>query len=127
MTTDLVPARITEKRLLLRLAGECFLAKNPFFFVLKKRNLLKDRYLFGKRVLFCLHNFSRPWLKHGLSQEVNVLFLGPLTFCFCKKKRLTRQKVFPHPTVGAMSVSNTLALLTLPHHFYMPFTTLFYP
>ena len=29
------------------------------------QNLLKDRYLFRKRVLFSLHNFARSWQEHG--------------------------------------------------------------
>ena len=29
------------------------------------RNMLKYWYLFGKRVLFPLHNFARSWLEHG--------------------------------------------------------------
>ena len=149
MTTDLVPADFTEKRSFLRSAKKYFLAKKAFFFSKKNiQNVLKDWYLFGKRVLFCLHDFSRAWLENGVHWEVNPL-LGPKTrisaqnsvfftgFCqwplvalgktvhftpwdqffdfsfpsysifLYKKKRLTRQKFFPHPTVGAQSASNS--------------------
>ena len=58
-----------------------------FSFLKNTRNLLKDWYLFGKRVLPSLHNFAHLWLEHGFDQEVNVLF-GPknsdfgLKICF---------------------------------------------
>ena len=44
MTTDLVLAGITEKRLFLGFAAKRFLAINPFLFFFKKStaNLLKD-------------------------------------------------------------------------------------
>ena len=38
--------------------------------------MLNDGYSFGKRVLFCLHNFSWSWLEHAWSKEVGFLF-GP--------------------------------------------------
>ena len=42
-----------------------FFVQKSIFFQKNTRNLLKDWYLFGKRVLFCLHNFSRSWPEHS--------------------------------------------------------------
>ena len=48
-----------------------FLAKNAIFPSKSTQNLPKDWYLFGKRVLFCLHNFSWSWPEHGCHMTPN--------------------------------------------------------
>ena len=51
------------------------------------QNLLKDWFLFWKRVLFCSHNFSRSWPEQGVQPEVfflawNIGFLAQKSdFC----------------------------------------------
>ena len=106
------------------------------------QNLLKDWYLFEKMVLFCLHNFSRSWFElrnvflgegasktwilaqisvfcYRTSNFVNGLFVAlgetfhfRVTAIFIKKTWLKRQKVFPHPTAGAPSASNSPSALS---------------
>ena len=58
-----------------------FQAKNPFFFLSKIG--LKDRYLFGKRVLF-FAQLCPVVAKHGFDLEVNVFF-GPKNTVFDPK------------------------------------------
>ena len=63
--SDLVPPGITEKRPFLRFAEKRKTGRKSVFFQKNFRNLLKDWYSLGKRVLFPFHNFSRSWLEHG--------------------------------------------------------------
>ena len=120
------------------------------------QNLLRDWYIFWKRVLSSLHNFFQSWSEHCVQQEVNPFFYGPesrflaqtffchstpvlvngpfvalgetvhfppwdrfLDFSFPsygrfrqKKTWMTRQKVFPLPTVGAPPASNSPSALS---------------
>ena len=38
--------------------------------------------VFGKRVLFSLHNFVQSWPEHGFDQEVGVFFGPKIRFCY---------------------------------------------
>ena len=71
LTTDLVPAWITEKTDVFSFSFSfCPKVENGqkicFFFQKNTQDPLKDCNLFGKKVLFSLHNFARSWLEHGL-------------------------------------------------------------
>ena len=133
MTTDLVPAGVTGKRPFLRFVEKRFFGLKSVLFKKKNQNLLRDWYLFGKRVLFCLHNFVWSWLKHVVQPEVNVFF-GPKpriserwsilhlridfptfrfrgTAVFVKKKTGRHvKKSFPTPLWGNRLPVTTLAL-----------------
>ena len=67
MTTDQVPAGITEKRPFLRFAKKPFFGKNSVFSPENTQNLLKDWYSFGKRVLFLFAQLfpvlARTWFE----------------------------------------------------------------
>ena len=58
-----------------------FVPKKRFFSPKKNtRNLLKDWYLFGKRVIFYLHNFSQTWPEHSVPKEVSYFWAWNLGF-----------------------------------------------
>ena len=80
MTTDLVPARNTEKRPFLRSAEKVFFGQKCVFPKKNSQNLLKDWFSFWKWVLFCSYNYSRSWPEEGVQPEVfflawNIVFL----------------------------------------------------
>ena len=79
-----VRARPTEKWPILRSAENCYFWPKMHSYHTNTRKLLKDWCLFWKRILFCLHNFSRSWLEHGVQQEV-VVFFGPRNLNFWPK------------------------------------------
>ena len=81
MTTDPVRARFREKRLFLHLAEKWFFGQK---YVLPKKKTKRDWYLFWKRVLFSLNNFSRSWPEQGVQPKVNVVF-GPEISVFGQK------------------------------------------
>ena len=84
MTTDLIWAVPTEKPPILRSAEKCYFWPKMHSSHKNTQKLLKDWCLFWKRILLCLHNFSRSWLEHGVQQEVVVSF-GPQNLNFWPK------------------------------------------
>ena len=64
MTTDLVPAGITEKQPFLRLAEKCFFCQKSGFPKKNTQNLLKDLYYLDKIYFFVCTTF------HGRGQNM---------------------------------------------------------
>ena len=105
-------------------------------FIPKKNtwNLLRVWYLFWKGFFFLWTTFSGRGQNILSSQKWEFFWAQNLGFwpkipifaiwfqffdfsflrygCFCKKKRLTRKKVFPLPTVGTPSASNSSSALS---------------
>ena len=76
MTMDLVPAGITEKRPFLHSTKKHFFGTKSVFFLQKiTLSLLKDWYLFGKRVLFYCTTMPRRG-QNMVSLKKWILFLG---------------------------------------------------
>ena len=55
---------------------------------------------------------ERPFISH-LGNDFST-FRSGVTAVFVKKNQLTRQNVFPLPTVGALSASNSPSALSAP-------------
>ena len=107
LTTDPVPAGITEKRPLLRFAEKWKTGRKSVFRQKTTPKRTKDCYSFGERVLFHLHNFARSWgvkKKHPVYKKFEVwtsLLAHPShTLCEMKleqQRRPLRQSAKPNP------------------------------
>ena len=57
---------------------KCSFGQKSVFFHRNNRNPLKDSYLFGERIFFCLHKIALSWLEHGIQPKVGVFCQWPV-------------------------------------------------